>query len=163
MILVILFFIGRGVINCRYMKKSTINKILFGIIAFLIVAICVLITQIVTRPRYIDTQEPETAVIAEAESIIDVSSTQETSEESQAQQDMQPSDNIIADDQAMRGKTSSLVNIRDAASEDARVIDTVEEGTEFEILEILDNGWTKIIYDGQEAYISSAYVILIQN
>lgn len=150
------------------MKKSTINKILFGVIAFLIVAICVLITQIVTRPRYINTQEAETTVIAEAESIVDVSSTEEDSEEFQTQQDTQASDSaitddsVITDDQTMHGKTSSLVNIRDAASEDARVIDTVEEGTEFEILEILDNGWTKIIYDGQEAYISSAYVILIQ-
>ena len=151
------------------MKKSTINKILYGVIAFLIVAICILITQIVTRPRYINTQEEETAVIAEAESIMDVSSTTDDSEDLQIQQDTQVDDsvinddNVITNDTAMHGKTSSLVNIRDAASEEARVIDTVEEGTEFEILEIMDNGWTKIIYDNQEAYISSAYVILIQS
>ena len=63
----------------------------------------------------------------------------------------------------MRGKTSTRVNIRDAASEDAKVLATVEEGTTFEIVEILDSGWTHIIYEDQDAYISSAYVIVINS
>ena len=40
------------------------------------------------------------------------------------------------------------------------VLDTVDEGTTFEIVEILDNGWTHILYDNTDAYISSAYVII---
>ena len=60
----------------------------------------------------------------------------------------------------MHGKTSTRVNIRDAASENAKVLSTVDEGTTFEIIEIQDNGWTKILYEGSEAYISSSFVII---
>jgi uncharacterized protein YgiM (DUF1202 family) len=41
------------------------------------------------------------------------------------------------------------------------VLATVEAGTTFDIIEVQSDGWTKILYDGQEAYISSDYVILI--
>ncbi len=60
----------------------------------------------------------------------------------------------------MHGRTSTRVNIRDAASENAKVLNTVDEGTTFEIIEIQDNGWTKILYEGTEAYISSNFVIV---
>ena len=62
----------------------------------------------------------------------------------------------------LRGKTSTKVNIRDAASDQAKVLATVEEGYEFDIVEIQDNGWTKLKYEDQDAYISSSYVIVIQ-
>ncbi len=52
------------------------------------------------------------------------------------------------------------MNIRDAASENAKVLGTVDEGTTFDIIEIQDNGWTKILYEGSEAYISSNFVII---
>ena len=42
----------------------------------------------------------------------------------------------------MHGKTSTRVNIRNAASEDAKVLNTVDEGTTFDIVEVQDNGWT---------------------
>lgn len=61
------------------------------------------------------------------------------------------------------GKTSTRVNIRNAASEDAKVLDTVDEGTTFDILEIMDNGWTKILYQDNEAYISSNFVIVLND
>ena len=59
-------------------------------------------------------------------------------------------------------ETSTKVNIRDAASDQAKVLTTVEEGYEFDIIEIQDNGWTKLKYEDQDAYISSSYVIVIQ-
>lgn len=137
------------------MKKRTINRILICIIVFLIVAICVLIVQIANRPRYTATTEAETATIIEIPQSEAIPVTQETQ---QAGEEAPNEDN----DSLKRGKTSSKVNIRELPSEDARVLDTVEEGTEFNILEILDTGWTKIQYEEQEAYISSSYVILIQ-
>ena len=57
---------------------------------------------------------------------------------------------------------TTKVNIRDAASDQAKVLTTVEEGYEFDIIEIQDNGWTKLKYEDQDAYISSSYVIVIQ-
>ncbi len=135
-----------------YMKKRTINRILIGVIAFLIAAICILIVQIANRPRYTVANETETATIIEipqSEALSNIQETQ-TSEE-----------DTVQESSLQRGKTSTKVNIRELPTEDARVLETVEAGTEFDILEILDSGWTKIQYGEMEAYISSSYVILI--
>ena len=134
------------------MKKKTINKILFGIIAFLVLAICILSVEIVRRPRYINISEPETTVIEEAS--LDASSTYV--EESAAV--FSTTEAVTA----LRGKTSTKVNIRDAANADAKVLATVEAGYEFDIIEIQDNGWTRLKCEDQDAYISSSYVIVIQ-
>lgn len=137
-----------------HMKKRTINRILLGIIAFLTVAICILIVQILNRPRYTANSEVETATITEitqSEAIPDIQETQTAEPET------------VANNTVLHGKTSTKVNIRELPSADSRVLETVEEGVEFDILEILDSGWTKIQYNDQEAYISSSYVILIQS
>ena len=142
------------------MKKSTINTILISVIALMSVSICFLIFCIATRPRYVIVSEPqtETAVITEMSGIAE----DLQSETASAPVDVVDSaidDTIPSDD--MQGKTSTRVNIRNAASADAKVLDTVEGGTTFKILEIQDNGWTKIQYEETEAYISSYYVIRI--
>lgn len=140
------------------MKKTTINVILISIITIMSVSICFLIFCIVTRPRYVIVNEPETtAMITEAanlsedtqqsESLISNNSIGTSGEE-------QPASTV------QHGKTSTRVNIRDAASEQAKVLSTVDEGTTFDILEIQDNGWTRILYEGTEAYISSSFVII---
>lgn len=138
------------------MKKTTINKILLSIIAIMSISICFLIFCIVTRPRYVIVNEPETAKIMEADNLSEDTVLPETIS---AMSDMLPAETEIPAT-TMHGKTSTRVNIRDAASQDARVLNTVDEGTTFDILEILNNGWTKILYEGSEAYISSDYVII---
>ena len=138
------------------MKKTTINNILMGVIALLSVSICILIFCIVTRPRYVTVNEPETAVITEVPNIPDASQSPSTASSSGTASST-PDDTP----KEMHGKTSTKVNIRDAASDEAKVLDTVEAGTTFEILEILDNGWTRILYNGSEAYISSDFVIVV--
>ncbi len=45
------------------MKKTTINAILISIITLMSVSICFLIFCIVTRPRYVIVNEPETAAM----------------------------------------------------------------------------------------------------
>ena len=142
------------------MKKSTINTILISVIALMSVSICFLIFCIATRPRYVIVSEPqtETAVITEMSGIAeDLQS--ETASAPVDVVDSAVDDTIPSED--MQGKTSTRVNIRNAASADAKVLDTVEGGTTFKILEIQDNGWTKIQYEETEAYISSDYVIRI--
>lgn len=138
------------------MKKNTINTILLSIIAILSISICFLIFCIATRPRYVIVNEPETAMIVEADNLSEDLIQPETIS---AMNDTIPVETETAVG-TMHGKTSTRVNIRDAASQDARVLHTVNEGTTFDILEILNNGWTKIFYEGVEAYISSDYVII---
>ena len=135
------------------MKKTTINAILISIITLMSVSICFLLFCIMTRPRYVIVNEPETAA-----TITEVSDLAE-----EPQQPENPVADSVPDEQpqsTMHGKTSTRVNIRDAASENAKVLSTVDEGTTFEIIEIQDNGWTKILYEGSEAYISSSFVII---
>lgn len=140
------------------MKKTTINAILISIITLMSVSICFLIFCIVTRPRYVIVNEPETAaMITEATDLSEV--TQQQSETLVSNND---TETPVAEPSAntMHGKTSARVNIRDAASETAKVLSTVDEGTTFDIIEIQDNGWTKILYEGSEAYVSSNFVII---
>ena len=137
------------------MKNRTINRILQGVIVLLIIAICFLSVQIIRRPHYINISENEAAVIEEATAPITSADIEDTVEDSLSAAEQQPPS-------ALRGKTSTKVNIRDAASDQAKVLTTVEEGYEFDIIEIQDNGWTKLKYEDQDAYISSSYVIVIQ-
>jgi uncharacterized protein YgiM (DUF1202 family) len=140
-------------------KKTTINAILMGIIVLLSVSVCLLLFAIVKRPRYSSTVSatPEPAVITEASEDDILSSESENGTDEL----VALSDDSTATDSTQRGKTSTKVNIRDNASTDAKVLATVEGGTTFDIIEVQSDGWTKILYNGTTAYISSDYVILI--
>lgn len=138
------------------MKKTTINRILIGVITLMVLSICFLIVCIVTRPRYIDTTESETAVIREVPFV-------ENQPVTLAEDDGQPVPEAQEAAPVLQGKTSTRVNVRNAPTEDGKVLATVDEGTVFEIVEILDVGWTHVIYNDQDAYISSSYVIIIND
>ncbi len=50
------------------------------------------------------------------------------------------------------------VNVRADASETAQKLGLAYQGTKLELIEKLDNGWTKVKYEGQTAYVKSDYV-----
>lgn len=50
------------------------------------------------------------------------------------------------------------VNIRASASETAERIALAYEGTRLELIEHMSNGWTKVNYNGEVAYVKSEYV-----
>lgn len=145
------------------MKKSTINTILIAIIAIMSVSICFLIFCIMTRPRYTIVNEPETAMIIESANLSDEIQARTASQDFPAGGTPETTSPEETASNIMHGKTSARVNIRNAASEDAKVLDTVDAGTTFDIIEILDNGWTKILYQDSEAYISSNFVIVLND
>lgn len=139
------------------MKKTTINAILMGIIVLLSISICLLLFAIITRPRYSTVSAtPEAAVITEASEDSIISG--ETSQQTAALNDESGTD--VGSTQ--KGKASTKVNVRNYASTDAKVIGHLEEGDTFDIIEVQSDGWTKILYDGSEAYVSSDYVILVE-
>ena len=145
------------------MKKTTISNILMGIIVVLCISICFLIICIVRRPRYIETADSESAIITESPEDFNLTGTVTTTNNDTPQlPDMDIPTTPEEDTSAvqMRGKTSTRVNIRNAPTEDGKVLETVDAGTEFDIVEVLDIGWTHITYNGEDAYISSAYVII---
>ncbi len=58
-------------------------------------------------------------------------------------------------------KTTDVVNIRKSDSETADKIDKAQIGQEFKLLEQKGNGWSKVEYDGGEAYIKSDYLEVV--
>lgn len=59
-------------------------------------------------------------------------------------------------------ETTDKVNVRKEADKSSKKLYTAEKGTKFEKIADTDNGWSKIKYDGQEAYIKSDYLKVVQ-
>ena len=57
-----------------------------------------------------------------------------------------------------RVKTTDVVNVRSSDSETADKLGKAQIGQEFELVEQRGNGWSKIIFEGKEAYIKSDYL-----
>lgn len=55
-------------------------------------------------------------------------------------------------------KTTTTVNVRPQPNTDQARIAVLPPDTEIEVIEQLDNGWTKFNYNGQEVYISSQHI-----
>ena len=55
-------------------------------------------------------------------------------------------------------KTTDVVNVRSSDSETADKLGKTQTGQEFELVEQRGNGWSKIIFEGKEAYIKSDYL-----
>lgn len=141
------------------MSNKTINKLLYATMGVLFIGICFLLFKISTRPHYISTSDTvEVATIPELD-------TQSVTLSSTNTEDSSLDENTDFSEQqsTLRGKASSMVNIRELPSTDSRVLETVDKDHIFDIIEILSDGWTKIKYGDSEAYVSSQFVILIQN
>ncbi len=136
------------------MKKTMFDHILTSVIVILCITMVFLIVCIVKRPRYSQVSETANTATVSSEGDYDDMYADEAIAEQISEASTEDEETL------MHGKTSTRVNIRDNPSEDAKVLDTVEADTTFEIVEILDNGWTHIIYDDGDAYISSSYVII---
>lgn len=55
-------------------------------------------------------------------------------------------------------RATDVVNIRSSDSENADKIDKAQIGQEFPLIEHQGNGWSKVEFEGQEAYIKSDYL-----
>ena len=63
----------------------------------------------------------------------------------------------------IRVKTTERVNVRKSSSVTADRVGTASEGAVYLALEVLTNGWTKIDFDGTEAYIKSEYLTEVED
>lgn len=64
----------------------------------------------------------------------------------------------LAEANAKTVRATDNVNIRASASTEADQLGKATAGQEFTRYEVMDNGWSKIDYNGQEAYIKSEYL-----
>lgn len=60
--------------------------------------------------------------------------------------------------QATQGKLTDTVNVRKTASTDGEKLGQLSKGSTVEIIEKMNNGWTKIKYNDGEAYVKSDFV-----
>ena len=58
-------------------------------------------------------------------------------------------------------KATDVVNIRTSDSEQAEKVGKAQMGQEFTVLEQKENGWSKVSYDGKEAYIKSEFLEVV--
>lgn len=70
---------------------------------------------------------------------------------------------IPLENQTLYATALTSVNVRKSDSAESERLGEVSQGQKLEVIEVQVNGWTKVIYEGQEAYIKSEYLSLIQS
>lgn len=126
------------------MKKSTLNAIMQGVIIVLVIAIAVVTIKLVLRPDEVPVAEDFSEEVSEVASVVE-----EVSEE-------EPE--LVIEERVRM--TSDNINVRSGPGTDYERLGSAYIGYDFEFVEQLEE-WTKIIYDGKEAYVYSEYVEVI--
>lgn len=98
----------------------------------------------------LETQSEESQTEAESE-------TQTAETETETASDEKPQNQTV--NQLVR--VTDTVNVRSSDSEEADKIGKAQAGTEITRIEDRVNGWSKVIFDGKEAYIKSDYLEVI--
>lgn len=127
------------------MKKSTLNAIMQGVIIVLVIAIVFVIVKIKLRPDEVPVTEVVSEEILEQESVVE-----EVSE---------PEPEIVVVERVRI--VNDNINVRSGPGTDYERLGSAYTGYDFEFVEQLEEGWTKIIYDDREAYVYSEYVEII--
>ena len=83
---------------------------------------------------------------------------QEEAQAQEGQEEGQQDGETTAPNVVQMAKATDLVNIRTSDSETADKIDKAQVGQEFKLLEQRGNGWSKVEYNGKEAFIKSDYL-----
>lgn len=62
----------------------------------------------------------------------------------------------------VEARTTTTINVRSSDSETADKLGKLDGGTKIEVLEMRANGWSRIEYNGKEAYVKSDYIEVIE-
>ncbi len=93
--------------------------------------------------------------------------TEESSESTpaQEQQSSEPQSEELMENKTVNEivRTTDTVNVRSSDSEEADKIGRATEGTELTRTEQRVNGWSKVIFEGKEAYIKSDYLEVVSS
>lgn len=131
------------------MKKQTISALLTALMICLTIAIVVVIVRI--QMRGLRTEDP---VNSDSYVIQEVSGSQNSVSGNQEDEEPSAAVTVLV---AVPNATSS-VNVRSGPGTEYNRLGSAYSNNEYEVLEILSNGWTKLLYSDQEAYINSEYV-----
>ncbi len=71
------------------------------------------------------------------------------------------SGNAASEDTSFQVRTTATVNVRMSDSENADKLGKAENGMELTCLEQMQNGWSKVLYDGKTGYIKTEYLVAV--
>lgn len=130
------------------MKKKTLNAIMQGVMIVLVLAIIVVSIKLILRPESeeIPSEVPVVEDYSESESIPEVISEETTEQQTYTRV------RILKDN----------INVRSGPGTDYERLGSAYGGYDFEFVEQTNDEWTKIIYDGKEAYIFTEYIELVE-
>ncbi len=63
---------------------------------------------------------------------------------------------------ACQATTTDTINVRSSDSETADKLGKIHKGTTIDVIEIRVNGWSKIMYEGKEAFVKNDYLQVIE-
>lgn len=63
---------------------------------------------------------------------------------------------------ACQAITTDTINVRSSDSEAADKLGKISKGTTIDVIEVRVNGWSKINYEGKEAYVKTSYLEIIE-
>lgn len=61
-----------------------------------------------------------------------------------------------------KGQAIDNVRIREGSSTETNIVGNLHNGQDVEVLELMNNGWTKISYNGGVAYVKSEYIKVLE-
>ncbi len=129
------------------MKKQTISAILTAVMICLVLAIVVLVIRIGMRGP-----KPEEDAV---------------SDNAVTSQEPEVSENVIPEPEVEElppilvavPQATSSVNVRSGQGTEYERIGSAYSDCEYEVIEIYSSGWTKLVYEGQEGYISNEFLV----
>ncbi len=107
------------------------------------------------------TELPDQIIVEVAKELASISDETVETEEIVEEEDV-VSEEVVEEVIIQTVKATTTVNVRKSDSTTAERIGKVQEGSELTCLENLDNGWSKIIYEDQEAYIKTEYLEVVE-
>ena len=126
------------------MKRSTLNAIMQGVIIVLVIAIVFVTIKLIIRPDEVEVVELPSESVSEVESV--------------SESEPEPEPELVIEQRVRM--TSDNINVRSGPGTDYERLGSAYIGYDFEFVEQLEE-WTKIVYDGQMAYVYSEYVEVI--
>ena len=129
------------------MKRRTLNAIMLGVIIVLVIGIVVCIPLIFGRRKLtpLTSEEPSSIPVEEGITFYE-----------------EPSEEVSKDDQLAYVKiTDDNINVRSGPGTDYDRLGSAYYGNTFKYISQSHDGWTKIVYDGKDAYVYSKYVELV--
>lgn len=106
--------------------------------------------------------------VGEALAQLETQNTENSENQTETESETQAAETEVAAEETHQNQTvnqlmrvTETVNVRSSDSEEADKIGKAEAGTEITRIEDRVNGWSKVIYDGKEAYIKSDYLEVI--